>query len=163
MDEFPYLADRSPELPSAIQALYDRRGPRKGHPPFKLILCGSAISIMSSLLAGDQALRGRAVLDLRIGQFRFRDAATYWETDPHTAFLIDAVLGGAPGYRDIVGDPPEPGAEGLLHWLERSILNPSHVLFTEPDYLLEIPRPDRPAGHQRSGDGAGPRRVGTLA
>ncbi|MEO3790640.1 ATP-binding protein [Nonomuraea sp. B10E15] len=141
MDEFPYLADHSPELPSAIQALYDKRGPRKGYPPFKLVLCGSAISIMSSLLAGDQALRGRAVLDLRIGQFRFRDAAKYWETDPRTAFLIDAVLGGAPGYRDIVGDPPEPGEEGLFHWLERTILNPSHVLFTEPDYLLaEDPR-----------------------
>ncbi|MFG1703685.1 ATP-binding protein [Nonomuraea sp. M3C6] len=141
LDEFPYLADHSPELPSAIQALYDQRGPRKGHPPFKLILCGSAISVMSTLLAGDQALRGRAVLDLRIGQFRFRDAANYWDAEPQTAFLIDSVLGGAPGYRDVVGDAPEPGADGLFHWLERSILNPSHILFTEPDYLLaEDPR-----------------------
>ncbi|AQZ70973.1 hypothetical protein BKM31_38005 [[Actinomadura] parvosata subsp. kistnae] len=141
LDEFPYLIDHSPELPSAIQALYDRRGPRKGHPPFKLILCGSAISIMSTLLAGDQALRGRAVLDLRIGPFRFRDAADYWNAPPQTAFLIDAVLGGAPGYRDIVGDAPAPGEEGFFRWLEHSILNPSHILFTEPDYLLaEDPR-----------------------
>ncbi|MEV0619422.1 AAA family ATPase [Nonomuraea sp. NPDC050404] len=141
LDEFPYLTDHSPELPSVIQALYDRRGPRKGYPPFKLILCGSAISIMSSLLAGDQALRGRAVLDLRIGPFRFRDAADYWEAPPETAFLVDSVLGGAPGYRDIVGDAPKPGTEGLFRWLERGILNPSHILFTEPDYLLaEDPR-----------------------
>jgi hypothetical protein len=141
LDEFPYLADHSPELPSAIQALYDQRGPRKGHPPFKLILCGSALSVMSTLLAGDQALRGRAVLDLRVGPFGFRDAAEYWTAAPATALLVDAVLGGAPGYRDVVGDPPEPGDEGLFRWLERSILSPSHILFTEPDYLLaEDPR-----------------------
>ncbi|MGI5283689.1 AAA family ATPase [Nonomuraea polychroma] len=136
LDEFPYLVDHSPELPSAIQALYDRRGPRKGHPPFKLILCGSAISVMSTLLADNQALFGRAILDLRIGQFRFRDAADYWQTDPRTAFIIDAILGGAPGYHDIVREPPEPGAEGLFRWLEGSLLNPSHILFTEPDYIL---------------------------
>jgi uncharacterized protein len=44
------------------------------------------------------------------------------------------VLGGAPGYKDVVGAPPEPGR--LFEWLERSVLNPSHALFTEPDYLL---------------------------
>jgi hypothetical protein len=105
------------------------------------ILCGSAISVMSTLLAGDQALRGRAVLDLRIGSFDFRDAADYWDAAPPTAFLVDAVLGGAPGYRDVVGDPPEAGPDGFFRWLERTILNPSHILFTEPDYLLaEDPR-----------------------
>lgn len=141
LDEFPYLVAHSEELPTAIQALYDQRGPATGHPPFKLILCGSAISVMSTLLSGDQALRGRAVLDLRVGPFRFRDSATYWGCDPATALLVDAVLGGAPGYRDLVGAAPDPEPEGLFRWLERSLLNPSHILFAEPDYLLaEDPR-----------------------
>jgi len=141
VDEFPYLTAHSPELASAIQALYDQRGPASGHPAVRMILCGSAISVMSTLLAGDQALRGRAALDLRVGPFRFRDAAAYWQCDPATAFLVDAVLGGAPGYRDILGAAPRPGPDGLLAWLERGILNPSHALFTEPDYLLaEDPR-----------------------
>lgn len=134
IDEFPYLADQSPELPSALQALYDQRGPATGHPPFRLILCGSAISVMSTLLAGNQALRGRAVLDMRIGPFAYRDAAQYWGTDPETALFVDAVLGGAPGYRDLIGGPPEPG--GHYEWLAGSVLNPSHILFAEPDYLL---------------------------
>lgn len=141
LDEFPYLVAHSPELPSAIQAMYDQRGPATGHPPFKLILCGSAISVMSTLLSGDQALRGRAVLDLRIGPFRYRDSAGYWGCEPETALLVDAVLGGAPGYRDVVGAAPGAGPGGFFEWLARTVMNPSHVLFTEPDYLLaEDPR-----------------------
>ncbi|MBA2807671.1 ATPase [Streptomyces sp. KM273126] len=142
LDEFPYLVTHSPELPSVLQALYDQRGPSSGKPALRIILCGSAISTMSTLLAGDQALRGRAVIDMRIGPFGFRDAAEYWRvSDPETAFLVDAVLGGAAGYRDVVGDPPEPGAEGFYAWLARSVFNPSHILFTEPEYLLaEDPR-----------------------
>ncbi|NEE01221.1 ATP-binding protein [Phytoactinopolyspora halotolerans] len=141
LDEFPYLAAHSEELPSVIQALYDRRGPSTGHPAFKLILCGSALSVMSTLIAGDQALFGRAVLDLRVGPFRHRDSAAYWSADPETAFLIDATVGGAPGYRDIIGESPGASDEEFFTWLERSILNPSHVLFTEPDYILaEDPR-----------------------
>jgi hypothetical protein len=96
---------------------------------------------MSTLLSGDQALRGRAVLDLRIGPFRYRDAAAYWGCDPATALLVDAVLGGAPGYRDVVGAAPDSGPDGFFRWLERTVLNPSHILFSEPDYLLaEDPR-----------------------
>ncbi|MER6010556.1 ATP-binding protein [Streptomyces bluensis] len=142
LDEFPYLVTHSPELPSVLQALYDQRGPSSGKPALRIILCGSAISTMSTLLAGDQALRGRAVIDMRIGPFGFRDAAEYWGVDdPETAFLVDAVLGGAAGYRDVVGDPPEPGDEEFYAWLARSVFNPSHILFTEPEYLLaEDPR-----------------------
>jgi hypothetical protein len=141
IDEFPYLAAGAPELPSAIQALYDQRGPATGHSAVRVVLCGSAISVMSTLLAGDQALRGRAALDLRVGAFRFRDAAAYWRCAPETAFLVDAVLGGAPGYRDLIGTAPQAGPSGFSTWLERSLLNPSHALFAEPDYLLaEDPR-----------------------
>lgn len=139
LDEFPYLAASSPELPSVIQALYDRRGPSSGAPPFRIVLCGSAISAMSTLLSGNQALRGRAVIDMRMGPFSYRDAAAYWGAGPERAFLVDAVLGGAPGYKDIVGAPPE--RDQFFGWLRRSVLNPSHALFTEPDYLLaEDPR-----------------------
>lgn len=139
LDEFPYLVANSPELPSVLQALYDRRGPASGTQPFRIVLCGSAISVMSTLLSGDQALRGRAVIDMRVGPFSYRDAAAYWGADPGTAFLVDAVLGGAPGYKDIVGAPPDQGQ--FFNWLRSSVLNPSHALFTEPDYLLaEDPR-----------------------
>lgn len=141
IDEFPYLIAHSPELPSVIQALYDQRGPSKNHPTFKLILCGSSAAFMGRILAGDQPLFGRAVIDMRINPFLYRDSAVYWGCDPMRAFLINATVGGSPGYRDAISARPDDGDDGFYQWLEQSVLNPSHILFTEPDYLLaEDPR-----------------------
>ena len=88
LDELPYLLRNSPELPSTIQRLYDDR--RSG-PPLRLLLCGSSLSVMNSLLVGSRPLRGRATLDLRIGTFDFRTARSYWGIADHeTALSIDA-------------------------------------------------------------------------
>ena len=64
LDEFPYLAEETPGLPSIVQSLYDSLGPGSGEqaPSLRLILCGSAISVMGDLLSGTRALRGRAAL-----------------------------------------------------------------------------------------------------
>jgi hypothetical protein len=71
LDEFPYLAQETPGLPSIVQSLYDRLGPGAvaGTTSLRLILCGSAISVMSDLLSGTRALRGRAALELRVRPF----------------------------------------------------------------------------------------------
>lgn len=145
MDEFPYLARESSGLPSIVQALYDRTGPGSMSPqtPARLILCGSAISVMSDLLAGTQALRGRATLELRIRPFGFRDARRYWEiADPRTAFLHNALIGGTPGYRDLVPEPAVPGNPAKLgDWVARNILRPSVPLFDEANRVVhEDPR-----------------------
>ena len=136
LDEFPYLLAQSPELASAIQHAFDdaRDGRR---PPFRLLLCGSAMSIMRELLSGQKALRGRAILDLPLQSFDFRQAAAFWRIDdPRTAFLVHAVVGGTPGYRDLLGgDAPSTPAD-LLDWLSAGVLNPSHAMFREADYLL---------------------------
>ncbi len=136
LDEFPYLLARAPELASAIQELHDasRRRPAA---PVRLVLCGSAMSVMSRLLSGQQALRGRVATELVVGPFDFRAAAAFWgvAADPRLAFLLYAVLGGTPGYRDLLGTGP--GSEGDLGaWLAAGILNPSHALFREADFVL---------------------------
>jgi Archaeal ATPase. len=136
IDEFPYLLREAPELPSLIQDAYD--GVRFGrHPAFRLILCGSALSVMSKLLTGTQALRGRAQLDMPVRSFDFREARSFWQIeDIQTAFLVHAVLGGPPGYRDLVeGATPGSVAE-FADWLTATVLNPSHALFREAEYLL---------------------------
>ena len=136
IDEFPYLLRKSPELPSLIQAAYD--GVWSGrHPAFQLIVCGSALSVMARLLTGQQALRGRAMLDMPLRAFDFRESRAFWGIRDHdAALLVNAVLGGSPGYRDLLaGTAPTDSAE-LGDWLADGVLNPSHALFREAEYLL---------------------------
>src|SRR5262249_62129404 len=101
IDELPYLLQHSPEIPGLLQLLYDRSQSGKA-PSGRIVLCGSAMSVMSALLSGTKPLRGRAVLDLRLPAFDYRTAPTHWQgAHPQTAFLIDACLGGAPGDRPL--------------------------------------------------------------
>jgi hypothetical protein len=72
LDEFPYLVKASPELPSAVQAAFGPRRPRRLDSRTRLVLCGSALSVMGRLLAGSAPLRGRAGLELVVPTLDFR-------------------------------------------------------------------------------------------
>lgn len=135
LDEFPYLLTHSPELPSVLQRSIDRS--QDGGPPVRLVLCGSALSVMARLLKGSQALRGRASHDVVVGMFDYRTAAEFWGIDlPAVAFLVHAVLGGTPGYRDLLPARPPGRERDLGRWLAEGPLNPASALFREDDYLL---------------------------
>ncbi len=145
LDEFPYLVQETPGLPSIIQSLYDRLGPggTGGGAPLRLILCGSPISVMAGLLSGTKALRGRGALELRIRPFGYRDARSYWGIEnPAAAFVHNAMIGGTPGYRDLVPDPDVPeDAHRVGAWLIRNVLRPSMPLFGEASRVVhEDPR-----------------------
>ncbi len=134
LDEFPYLVQETTGLPSIVQSLYDSSGPgTRNARPMRLLLCGSAISVMRDLLAGTRALRGRAALELRVRPFGYRDAREYWGIEnPAAAFAHNAIVGGTPGYRELVPDPRVPEDPGELGgWLARSVLRPSMPLFDE--------------------------------
>ncbi|HSV94217.1 MAG TPA: hypothetical protein VLH81_14130 [Desulfobacterales bacterium] len=137
IDEYPYLLAKSPEIASAIQLAHDAS--RLGEQPaLRLILCGSAMSVMGGLLSGQRALRGRAALDLVVDPFDYREAAAFWGVrgDPRLAFLLFCVVGGTPGYRDLLEFGPPTSVADFPAWLARGVLNPSHALFREADYLL---------------------------
>lgn len=142
LDELPYLLSHSPEIPSVLQLLHDETAsdPRPLAPT--VVLCGSALSVMSTLLTGSAPLRGRAQLDLTMPPFDFRESREYWGVeDPLVAFHLDAVLGGTPGYRALVATPPPAQVEGWGDWLGRTLLNPSTALYDEKAFLLrEDPR-----------------------
>lgn len=135
IDEFPYLLAHSPELPSVIQRVIDQA--RHDGPPLRLVLCGSALATMATLLSGTKALRGRATHDVVLRAFDYRQAAEFWKLEsPSVAFLVDAVLGGTPGYKDLMaGRTPRRPAD-LLGWLAAGPLDPASALFREDDYLL---------------------------
>jgi uncharacterized protein len=137
IDEFPFLARVSPALPSIIQRELGPGGSGWGSSA-RLILCGSAISVMGKLLAGQAPLRGRAGLELVVHPFRYREAARFWGiTDPRLAVLVHAVVGGTPAYRYefTQGDAPAELSD-FDSWVIRTVLDPRKPLFREARYLL---------------------------
>jgi len=137
IDEFPFLAKASPSLPSIIQRALDPSAQRT-NTPVRLLLCGSALSFMGKLLAGNAPLRGRAGLDLIVPTLDYRLAAEFWGIrDRRTAALTNAIVGGTPAYRRefAQGDVPS-GPEDFDAWVARAVLNPARPLFREARYLL---------------------------
>jgi AAA+ ATPase superfamily predicted ATPase len=135
IDEFPYLLERSPELPSLLQRAVDRSR-EENWPAVRLVLCGSAISVMADLLEGQGALRGRVHTNLLMRPFSYLDAKHFWDIeDPRLAFRVDAILGGTPGYRELVRSAPSSLGD-LDAWVVGEVLSPASALFREDEWLL---------------------------
>lgn len=137
LDEFPFLAKASPALPSIIQRELGPGGSGR-ESSVRLVLCGSAMSVMGSLLSGRAPLRGRAGLELVVPPFRYPDAAAFWEiTDPRLAILVHSVVGGTPAYRrEFVRNDAPRDLDDFGPWVIRTALNPQTPLFREARYLL---------------------------
>jgi uncharacterized protein len=139
IDEFPYLVKASPALPSLLRREIDSRGPSQGGASrARVLLCGSAMSVMGGLLAGDAPLRGRAGLEMVIKPFGYRDAARFWgATDRGLAVRLHAIAGGTPAYRrQFIRDDAPGGPDDFDDWVVRSVLNPDRPLLREARYLL---------------------------
>lgn len=137
IDEFPYLSKASPSLPSILQRALDPRGSAR-KAGARVLLCGSAMSVMGRLLAGSAPLRGRASLELVVKPLGYRESARFWGiTDPRLAVLVHAIVGGTPAYRRefVAGDAPSSLAD-FDSWVLRTVLNPQVPLFREARYLL---------------------------
>jgi uncharacterized protein len=138
IDEFPYLARANPSLPSILQnALAPRRAQREGSRS-RLLLCGSAITFMGTLLAGNAPLRGRAGLELVVPPLDYQLAAQFWNiTDPLLAIKVHAIVGGTPAYRrEFARDDSPADADDFDGWVQRTVLNRASPLFREARYLL---------------------------
>lgn len=137
LDEFPFLAKSAPSLPSIIQRELGPGGSGR-RSSVRLLLCGSAMSMMGKLLSGRAPLRGRAGLELAIRPFHYRDAAQFWGiTEPRLAALVHAVVGGTPAYRrEFLRDDAPSELADFDAWVIRTALNPQTPLFREARYLL---------------------------
>lgn len=118
IDEFPFLSKVTASLPSILQRELGPGGSGTDSMA-RLLLCGSAMSVMGRLLAGNAPLRGRAGLELVIHPFGYRDAAEFWGiTDPRLAVLVHSVVGGTPAYRNefVQGDAPPTWTISTTGW-----------------------------------------------
>jgi hypothetical protein len=138
LDEFPYLARAEPSLPSLLQRELDAPAQARHGSRLRLLLCGSALSVMGRLLAGTAPLRGRAGLELVLRPLPFREAARFWEvTDPKLAVLLHSVVGGTPAYRrEFVREDTPSDLTDFDDWVTRTVLEPATPLFREARYLL---------------------------
>ncbi|WP_230878507.1 ATP-binding protein [Planomonospora sp. ID67723] len=139
IDEFPYLMKAEPALPSILKQEIDLRGrTHRGSSLARVLICGSALSVMGRILSGQAPLRGRARLELLVQPLGFREAARFWGiSDPRLAALVHAVVGGTPAYRDefVAGDIPV-SLEDFDGWVIRTVLNRHTAIFREGRYLL---------------------------
>lgn len=138
LDEFPYLVKATPALPSIIQAALGPWRDERRRSSARLLLCGSALSFMGSLLAGSAPLRGRAGLELIVHPLDHRLAAEFWGIDdPRLALKVNAIVGGTPAYRrEFVADDTPEGLDDFDAWVLRTVLSPHSPLFREARYLL---------------------------
>lgn len=138
LDEYPYLLEHSPDLDSIIQRNFSPRSKSRTQSKARLILCGSALSVMSRLLSGTAPLRGRAGMDLRVSPFDLRGARELHGIDDlATALRTYAVIGGVAAYaREMTaGDLPST-SDDFDRWVCRRVLSPAAPLFSEIPFLL---------------------------
>jgi hypothetical protein len=130
LDEFPYLCEANPGLPSLIQRFWDQRGKRSA---LMLVLCGSQVSFMEEeVLAERSPLFGRRTGQRRLEPLAPSEALAFhpsWEREQ--ALLAYGILGGMPAY---LGRFEERRSieENLLS----EVLRPEGYLFDEVHYLL---------------------------
>jgi uncharacterized protein len=139
IDEFPYLVRSDPAVPSLLQRALDDQAWGQQTRGTRFLLCGSAMSVMGGLLAGNSPLRGRSALELLVAPFRYRTAARFWgiDNDPTLAVLVHSIVGGTPAYRsEFVADDVPASRDDFDDWVIRTVLNPAIPLFREARYLL---------------------------
>jgi AAA+ ATPase superfamily predicted ATPase len=145
IDEFPYLVQSDPTLPSFLQRWLDHRKHRN---PF-LILCGSSRRMMHGLFLNPSApLYGRAQKVLSIGPmgyFEFCKACGLAAGDENS-FLRFSMVGGIPRYWEFIQrrrDPIQTADElyfGFAPYMEnepRRILSDEQITGIHPVSILE--------------------------
>ena len=132
LDEFPYLCEAAPELPSVLQRFWDLRGRESG---LFLVLCGSQLGFMEREILGEQApLYGRRTGQLRLRPLSFREAARFFpEYTPREQLTAYGMLGGMPAYL-LRFDPKRSIRENLL----QEMLQAQGYLYEEPHFLLRM-------------------------
>jgi uncharacterized protein len=130
-DEFQWMAEASPELPSVLQQRWDRRWQERGD--VLLILCGSYIGFMEREVLGRRSpLFGRRTAQILLRPFPFREAALfhggYSRVDQARVYFL---CGGIPAYLKRF-DPRHSVETNVV----RELLDPSGALHREGDFLL---------------------------
>ncbi len=152
LDEFPYLLGPGNEAASTLQAALAPRSPDRLASASRLVLCGSAVGTMRSLLDASAPLRGRSSLEIVVDAFDPRTARRFAGIDdPALAARTHAVVGGVPAYmREFVGGHMPGPHTPFDAWITGTVLDPGRPLLREADVLLGTESSLRDLGLHRS-------------
>lgn len=127
LDEFPYLVQSSPELPSVIQKVVDSPDNR-----ISLVICGSSQRMMQGFVLDSSApLYGRAIEIIKIRPLKAPWAAEALELRGISVVEAYSVWGGVPRYWELANRFPdlETAIKGL-------VFDQDGILHNEPFGLL---------------------------
>ena len=128
LDEFPYLVEQSPELPSVLQKLVDEKQLK-----YNLVLCGSSQNMMYGLFLDSTApLYGRADEIMRLAPIRLPYIQEALGLDAVSAVEEFAVWGGVPRYWEL-----RENRDSLDDALWHIILSVNGMLYEEPIKLFQ--------------------------
>ncbi len=128
MDEFPYLVEQSPELPSVIQKLIDEKTLK-----YNIILCGSSQNMMYGLILDSTApLYGRADVIMRLSPIRIPYMQEVFNLDATSTIEEYAVWGGVPRYWELREDH-----SSLHDAIWHNALSANGTLYEEPAKLFQ--------------------------
>ncbi len=132
LDEFPYLCESAPELPSVIQKFWDLQGQNSR---MYLVLCGSHMGFMEREILGEKSpLYGRRTGQIRLQPFDFREASLFFpHYSPEERLTAYGMLGGMPAYL-LRFSTDQPLRENLL----QEMLQTQGYLYEEPRFLLRM-------------------------
>lgn len=100
LDEYPYLRETSQGIDSVLQSLIDRY---RETSQLKLVLCGSYVEIMKSLLAKENPLYGRVDLSMDLKPMDYYDSALFYPSfAPEDKVRLYSVFGGIPYYNRLI-------------------------------------------------------------
>ena len=100
LDEYPYLHKIIDGIDSILQSLIDKY---KDTAKLKLIICGSYLDVMKSLLDNQNPLYGRISLSLDIKPMDYYDSAKFYPSFSNADKVkLYSVFGGIPYYNELI-------------------------------------------------------------
>ncbi len=130
IDEFQYLIESNPAIPSIFQKLWDET---LSNTNIFLIICGSSISMMETLMGYRNPLYGRRTGQWMVEMLKFGDAMKF-----HPCYSLEekveafSILDGIPLYLKQFDD-----SKSIITNIREKIIEKGSFLHIEPEFLLK--------------------------
>lgn len=128
LDEFPYLVEQAPELPSILQKLLDEKSLK-----YNIIICGSSQTMMYGLVLDATApLYGRADEIMKLSPLRLPYIGEALNLNVTESIVEYSIWGGVPRYWEL-----REGKPTLEEALWNNVFNVNGIFFDEPAKIFQ--------------------------